>query len=78
MERLPLRDLATLSSEDAFFLGLAEARGATPAELGYRLWASELTTLRARALIEAAQGEIAREIAEKEAKRKQRKPGRRR
>jgi hypothetical protein len=34
--------------------------------------------LRARALVETAQGEIAREIAEREAKKKQRKPGRRR
>lgn len=58
-----------MAGEEAFFLALASDLGATPAELGRRLWSSELTTLRARALVERAQADISRELSEREARR---------
>lgn len=76
LEQLPVRELATLAGEEAMLLGLAAEYGIPPGELGQRLWSSEFTLIRARALVERAQHEIAREHAEAEA-RKERERGRR-
>ncbi len=73
-----MRELATMAGEETFILGLAESYGVTPGELGRRLWSSELTTLRARALVERAQHDISRELAEREAQRERERSKRRR
>lgn len=77
LQEMPIRDLATLTSERHMLTTLARTTGQGMALLD-ELWSSDVTEMRAAALIEQAQGEIAHEFAEAERKRQQRRTGRRR
>jgi hypothetical protein len=75
---LPIKDLATLAGERHLLTSLARQTGQSLATLLDALWSSDITEMRAAALIEQAQHEIAQEFAEQERKRARRSTGRRR
>lgn len=72
-----MRDLATLTGEEAMLLRLCEEWGRTPSELGRALWSSELTALRARAIVDAAAREVDEELRKKAASKEKQRAGRR-
>lgn len=76
LEQTPIADLATMTGERHFLTEKATAMGMGLSELLERLWSSDVTELRAAALVSQAQREIGDEIAER--KRKQQQRGRRR
>ena len=76
---MPILELATLASEKHFLVGLSGRLGIPYSTMLDTLWSSDVSMYRASALVEAAQQEIAQEIRDAEAaKRDRRRKGRRR
>ena len=76
LNQLPIKELATLTSERHMLISLAQQTGRGLALLD-ELWSSDVTELRAAAVVSAAQTALAHEHAEHERKKANRS-GRRR
>ena len=77
LEETPPDELALLTNERHMLIGLSKALGQSFDVLLDTLYSSDVVQYRAAALVEHVQHEIAVEQAERKAKQRSRRPGRR-